>query len=367
MRILVLCKRRYTGKDLLQDRFGRLCEIPQNLSDRGHEVQGIALDYHRFGWTRRTVVLGTVRWLTVNALPLGLVGYSEFVSRFTQDWPPDVIWASSDMIHLAFACRIGQTKKIPVVVDLYDNYESFGAARLPGLTKLYYKACEKASGISVVSHSLASLIEERHGASTRIGVVVNGVDKELFRPRDKHQSRAALGLPIHAQLIGTAGSLSADRGIADMFDAFERLAGRNRNLWLVFAGPRDRSPSRYKHNRLIDLGELRTEVVPLLFSALDVAVICNKNSSFGRYCFPMKFHEILACNVPVVAASVGEVGHLLASTPNSLYQPGNAADLASKIELQLTMPQLCTLPVPSWSDCTQQLEGLLETAVSARQ
>lgn len=31
MRILLLCKRRYTAKDLIDDRFGRLAEIPRDL------------------------------------------------------------------------------------------------------------------------------------------------------------------------------------------------------------------------------------------------------------------------------------------------------------------------------------------------
>lgn len=40
MRILVLSKRRYTGKDLLDDRYGRLYEIPAGLVARGHAVVG---------------------------------------------------------------------------------------------------------------------------------------------------------------------------------------------------------------------------------------------------------------------------------------------------------------------------------------
>ena len=47
MRILVLTKRQYMGKDLLDDRFGRFRELPLALARLGHEIQGISLSYRR--------------------------------------------------------------------------------------------------------------------------------------------------------------------------------------------------------------------------------------------------------------------------------------------------------------------------------
>ena len=44
-RILVLSKRQYMGKDLLNDRFGRFREIPLELARIGHKVTGICLSY----------------------------------------------------------------------------------------------------------------------------------------------------------------------------------------------------------------------------------------------------------------------------------------------------------------------------------
>ena len=43
MRILVLSKRQYTGKDLLDDHYGRIFEIPEELSKKGHAVRGVTL------------------------------------------------------------------------------------------------------------------------------------------------------------------------------------------------------------------------------------------------------------------------------------------------------------------------------------
>ena len=64
-KILVLTKRQYTHKDLLDDRFGRLREIPLELARRGHRVTGLCLSYRsrEEDW----VSDGPVRWKSINA------------------------------------------------------------------------------------------------------------------------------------------------------------------------------------------------------------------------------------------------------------------------------------------------------------
>src|SRR4030095_17117421 len=45
MKILVLTKRQYMGKDLLDDRFGRFRELPLELARLDHQVHGLCLSY----------------------------------------------------------------------------------------------------------------------------------------------------------------------------------------------------------------------------------------------------------------------------------------------------------------------------------
>ena len=45
MKILLLTKRQYTNKDLLDDRFGRLWVLPHAWAQGGHEVLGLCLSY----------------------------------------------------------------------------------------------------------------------------------------------------------------------------------------------------------------------------------------------------------------------------------------------------------------------------------
>lgn len=339
MNILVLCKRQYTARDLLSDQYGRLYEIPEGMARLGHRVHGLASSYRPRKRLPPHVSKAGVTWRSANAVPWGPFHASRSLADAIADCQPDVIWASSDALHAIWAVEIGRALQIPVVIDLYDNYEHFGLARLPGISRRYRVACQAAAGLTIVSHSLARHVQQNYPAAGHCGVVGNGVNSAMFHPRDRNNCRRALGLPENAAIIGCAGAIQADRGIEDLFDAFEILARADPTLHLAFAGPRDGTPSRYQHPRIIDLGILDWRQVPLLINALDVAVVCNRDSSFGRYCFPLKLAESLACGVPVVAAAVGDVNDLL-SDPSQRYQPGNANELALKLRQQLSEPML---------------------------
>ena len=126
-----------------------------------------------------------------------------------------------------------------------------------------------------------------------------------------------------------------------------------------------------RHPRLIELGELPHDKVGLLLSSLDVGVVCNRDTPFGHYCFPLKLHEMMAAGIPVVAARVGDVSEVLADTPQSLYQPGDIADLADKLMRLATEPERSASSLyRSWEAMTDELEvwlgGLLESANGAR-
>ncbi len=361
MRILVLTKRQYTGKDLLDERFGRLFEIPAALSEWGHDVRGIAISYRKraqgaYRWTEYP----RLSWRSENALPLGLLCYNRILSSATNEWMPDVVWSSGDMLQCTLAFRWTRECGLPLVIDLYDNYESFGLSRLPGLAQSFRVACREAEGVTTVGSLLAQRVEHRYRRIRPTGIVQNGARKDLFVVRDRLECRRRLGLPLDGRLVGTAGAINDDRGISDLFEAFLALASRDEQLWLVHAGVTDSTPARFRHPRIVDLGVLPLEQVPFVLSALDVGVVCNRDSEFGRYCMPLKLFEMLSTRTPVVAAEVGEAARVLAAHPECLYEPGNSLDLAGKIEYQLSTPQVDALPAaPSWADCARGLEAFL--------
>jgi glycosyltransferase involved in cell wall biosynthesis len=102
-----------------------------------------------------------------------------------------------------------------------------------------------------------------------------------------------------------------------------------------------------------------------LYSALDVGVVCNRDGAFARACYPQKLAEMLACQLPLVAAAVGDTALILRACPQCLFSPGDSQTLARQIERQLVSPVLPELQASRWSELARDLEDVLQRAVAA--
>lgn len=362
MHVLMLCKRQYTGRDLIDDRYGRLWEIPEALARRGHTVSGIALSYrHRI--TGNFLSPAGVRWSSINALSLKAMQLKRAIRRLHQQHRVDVLLTSSDAPCTVLGGRLAKHIQTPHVVDLYDNYESFGLTRIPGLRAAFRRACAGSTAISAVTHALADEMRTTLSTHSPVHVIGNGVRRDLFHPINSRTCREMLGLPAEARLIGCAGALDQSRGIEDLFRAFHALAERHSDIQLVIAGLRDATVQRYPHPRIIDLGVIDWERVPLLINSLDVSIVCNRESAFGRFCYPLKLAESIACGVPIVAADVGDTS-LIGRDALRTYAPGNVNDLVEAIELQLRTPLSSDgLSAFDWEERAIQMEALLAEAI----
>lgn len=355
LRILVLSKRQYTGKDLLDDRFGRIREIPFFLGQSGHHVRGLCLSYkpREEGWKMD----GPVLWKSINATPFKIPGLLRFIHQAQGlARKSDVIWACSDSFYGIIGYALSRKYKVPLVFDLYDNFEYFLAARLPVVKQLYRRVLRKCDAVTCVSAPLSHLVAS-YGRKGAITVLENAVSKDRFRPMKKQEGRAALGLPQNARIVGTAGALEKNRGFPALLEAFDKLKAEFPDIHLALAGPRDVMIP--KGERIHDFGILTYDKVPSFLNVLDVAVICMRNDGFGRYCFPQKAREIMACGVPLIAARVGSMELLLADHPSWLFKPEDPEDLAGAIKNRLEDSSTSYSDIPSWSDIAAELEGLI--------
>jgi glycosyltransferase involved in cell wall biosynthesis len=272
------------------------------------------------------------------------------------DFRPAVIWACSDAYHAILAHRLAKNSSAKLVIDLYDNFESYPATRIPGVLPLFKRAVKAADGVTCVSSQLANYIAERYRSRTPALLLENAIRTDLFRPMDRAVSRRQLRLPLDTKIIGTAGALYASRGIDTLYRGFAILAAENPNLHLALAGPRRSASGIPRGERIHDLGTLPLNEVSVLFNALDVAVVCNRDSSFGRYNFPQKAREIIACGTALVAAEVGAMKAILRDQRQCLFAPDDPVSLAAAIRMQLAQPTSLDHKVPAWSDLAAQLE-----------
>ena len=295
----------------------------------------------------------------------GLLRYIRRARAVINEFDPDLLWACSDSLYGIVGSRLARKSRKRWAFDIYDNFEYFGMVSVPSVRARYRRAVREADGVTCVSQALAGLLKETCAMPSAPLVVENGVRKDLFHPRDKQACRERMGLPADKAIIGVAGALSSTRGIETVFEGFEALAARREDLHLVVAGPRDGGLRIPEGTNVHDLGMLPLDKVPELLCALDIAVISNKDSAFGRYCFPQKLNEIMACEVPFVAADVGAMQSVLASHTEFLFKPEDPADFARAIERQLDERFLLDRPVPSWDDQAGLVEDLFRQLLTS--
>lgn len=368
MRIAFLCKRRYMGKDVILDRYARLYEIPRQLAGLGHEVNAYCLDYHANDsagrWTHDATP-GTLAWQSFAAgkarLPW-LAAYPWHLLRQLRVFRPDVLIGASDIPHVVLARWLARRLGIPYVADLYDNFEGFGQARLPGFVPTLRRAVRDAAVVTTTSEPLRCKVLE-DGATGTVIAMPSTVDLTVFHPGDKAQARRALSLPEGAKLIGTAGGLYREKGIAPLYAAWPAIAAAHPNAHLVLAGPLEDGFAPPQGERVHYLGHLAHAQVADLFRALDVGIISILDTPFGRYCFPQKAYEMLACRLPVVATDVGQMSDLLAATPEAMFAAGDANALARAVLWQLQASQCPPVSIEDWRVLIEGMERALVPAV----
>lgn len=345
-------------------------ELPEQLARLGHRVEGVTIAYHRRATDLDSSLItdAGVRWRSVDARPWppgALLRYRRLIKQVLDEFEPEVLIGFSDAFHAIYAARLGRARRIPTILDLYDQFEAFGATRLPGVRTAFRNAVASSTAVTCVSPMLADWTIRQRGTAQGVVVLDNAVNQDLFFPRDRLRARRRLHLPPDAVLIGTAGSLMRDRDIATLYGAFERLSGKQPDLHLVVAGPRNLQPPR--HVRVHDLQSLAHREVPWLFGALDVGVVCNADSLFARYCHPQKLVEMRACGLPVVLADTF-AGQLRAEPGRTwLYRPGNVDELCVRLEDASLHGVRQVPPLGSgWQDRGRELDGLLRWAVEAQ-
>lgn len=352
------------SKDVILDKYARLYEMPHQLGLLGHEVACFCLSYqsHTEGVWDETTAQKKLLWSSKSYLgfkKIGILAYPLYLLKKLSDFQPDIIIAASDIPHIIWGAWLAKKLNKPFVADLYDNFESYGQAKIPLLKNLFHKALDQASLVTTTSHSLAKKIRTEHSTVKHVLTLPSVIDKALFKVADQQQARQQLNLPLDVPLIGTAGGLTKMKGITDLFRAWEIIKQRDPQVHLVLAGPIEAQTPIPQGERVIYLGLLPHHQVVTLFQALDVGVLCIPDDAFGQYCFPQKAYEMLATELTIVSTAVGDMVELIGENRELLYTPENFMQLADSVMQQLQHYQKLDVHIPDWSENIQIMNGYL--------
>jgi glycosyltransferase involved in cell wall biosynthesis len=171
--------------------------------------------------------------------------------------------------------------------------------------------------------------------SSRVRVVYDGIDSQLFHPgpRDAARARLAKELDFQAPVVLFIGNLLPVKGLDVLIESFARppLQGVDFTCLLIGQGPlrsrlEDQITRRGLQGRVKLLGPRPHDQLPDWYRAADLFVLPSYSEGV-----PVVLLEAIACGTPFVASRVGgipEIAHLGASR---LVPAGDAAALAEAI------------------------------------
>ena len=353
MRILFVCKRHPQQRDLIERPYGRFFHLPTALAAAGHDVR-VQLCSHRKMASQVTRRDGVV-WSSHDIRTLGPLRMLREIEQETRAFKPDWIVGVSDAQYGWLAHRLARRLAVRLAVDAYDNYEAYMPWNAP-LHWVWRRAVRAAQVVTAAGPQLAERLQSHRRDRRPVGLLPMTADPE-FVPRERNACRTALNLPTDAPLLGYIGSWTRSRGTYGIVDAFERVRAERPDARLALSGrpPEDvlRRPG------VIGLGYLPDAQLPLLVSALDVACIVVADTAFGRYSYPAKLCEAMACKVPVVASATEAVRWMLGDRAGHLARLEDPADFAEHALRLLRTPTADYARQPTWSELGQHLAGWL--------
>ncbi|HZL18950.1 MAG TPA: glycosyltransferase [Polyangia bacterium] len=305
-----------------------------------------------------------------HALSAGLYALSVLPALLRRRRRFDVLlgsWAYPDGVATV---ALGQALGLPVVVKVHGSDLDLLAQR-PTLRWQLARALPRAARVVAVSRALTQVVESLGVEPSRIDVVANGVDAQLFRVRERAESRAKLGRGGDTRRwILYVGRLQADKGVLDLAAAFAKVAAADLQAALVVVGEGPERPALETMlgplgDRACLVGALPLADVPRWMSAADLVTLPSHHEGT-----PNVLLEALACGRRVVATRVGGIPDIVHRPELGVLVPvGDVPALAAALAAELRIAYVGTTVAAlgargGWDESAARLEASLARAVA---
>lgn len=182
--------------------------------------------------------------------------------------------------------------------------------------RLIQRAARRADGLIAVSAALAGRFERLGIERTRVTVLRNGIDPEVFKPaEDAELARLKSGAPVAVSVGNLVPLKGHDLAIAALPEIPDLT------LWIVGGGPERGRLEALAGNlgvgdRVRFLGVLPHERMPALYSAADVLILASESEGW-----PNVLLEAMACGARVVSTNVSDVPQLVSRPAAGAWFP----------------------------------------------
>jgi glycogen synthase len=245
------------------------------------------------------------------------------------------------------ALWISTLYRIPLVVTLHSmeplrpwKADQLGSGYLVS-SWIEKTAVEAAHRVIAVSHKMREDILAHFDADpSRVVVIHNGIDPELFRATDRRDSLDRLG--VRSPYVLFVGRITDQKGIFHLLDAAERLPS---GVQVVLCASAPDTPEIEERLRRAVAGR---PGVKWINEMVPVDVVTQLYSHAAVFCCPSVYEpfglinlEAMACQAPVVASAVGGILEVVEDGKTGvLVPPADPVALAAALDRVLGNPAL---------------------------
>ncbi len=189
--------------------------------------------------------------------------------------------------------------------------------------------------VYTVSQDMKKKILRGRTRAERIRVIHTGIDlAQLDAGRTREETRATLGIPHDALVVGTVSRLFREKGHKHLLNAVANLKDKHPSLWVLIVGKGDLREALEAQARTLGIAERVVfagfyDDIPGALRAMDIFA----QPSVDHEGFPTAVLEAQGAGLPVIASDIGGTHETMnVGTTGLLVPPADDAALAGAID-----------------------------------
>ena len=214
-----------------------------------------------------------------------------------------------------------------------------------------------------------ALIQRWRLAGDRIEVIGLGVDRDMFRPLDRSESRLRLGIPAPATVLMYVGALDRIHDLMPVIEAVLTVETPSLRLHVVGDGvlAGDLRAAARGHQRITFHGRVAHREVPSYIAAADLCIAPYDATAFadGEVSYAtLKVREYLAGGRPVATLPSGSLRELVSHSHNGFLLPNESRswqELLRRLPPRERLAEMgnaaAATPLESWEDTARALKA----------
>jgi len=285
----------------------QVIDLAERMATKGHSVAFLVLKHSSEEWPVKLPVLR----LNMAKTPLGILRGLRFARKFVALFHPDLIHSHTfpaSIFARLLKCMLLMDGPALRLINTIHNVHEGGWHRM----LIYRLTGPLANSVTAVSTAAAErFVRLRAVAATKLRVLTNGIDSEVFSPDRSRRRRTRVSMQTGKAFVWIAiGRLVEAKDYLNLLRAFEKVRRVYPASRLWIAGEGDTAEWRVEHlNGTEDGGVevlgLRRDVTDLL-DAADGYVLSSAWEGM-----PLAVAEAMAMEKPIVATDVGGVRELV--------------------------------------------------------